>query len=408
MTLSRASCYYIFNMHFNRIFLGLFFILAALCVVGCSDDKGSSPDNEEVFSSAEEESSSSTEITLSSDEGNSSSTDVKNPSSSDTKSSSSTVASSSSSYTGNMDDPINCPVEFADLVIDEKEQILYLTNKRVSDYCVINGDNYELVSETETNSSQQKYIFVGDTLIFLYNDGGHTYGSVLVGGKKDSPYGFWLHENRCNFDYETLTISCNDTKPYTYRTYIQFTQNSMIGHETDAEGNCLLEGAPDLFDDYTNSGFMGEIYKTLLYYKNETSYVYYDALHPFETFYEDEFTLPDEIIIKEKTKNAAIFTIAGQEFKAHFNEDCYRIQYYSGSKENVSAYVESNGVSCEINYFSDSKITKDMCKAENAKYLKNIYTREINGIEQKYAESYIISNANEFKNCLKELATQTP
>ena len=57
--------------------------------------------------------------------------------------------------------------------------------------------------------------------------------------------------------------------------------------------------------------------------------------------------------------------------------------------------------------FLIQKSPRTCAKRKTPSISKNIYTREINGIEQKYAESYIISNANEFKNCLKELATQS-
>lgn len=149
---------------------------------------------------------------------------------------------------------------------------------------------------------------------------------------------------------------------------------------------------------------MKDIYN---YLTSPQTNVYYNPLKPYSAFSESDFTIPSEITIKDKTKNTSTFIINGQEFKMHFNEDCYRIQYYSGSKVNVSAYVESNGVSCELNYFSDSKITQDMCKAENAGQLKTVYT-DVNGIEQKIADNYEISNTNEFKDCLTKLVTQTP
>ena len=80
------------------------------------------------------------------------------------------------------------------------------------------------------------------------------------------------------------------------------------------------------------------------------------------------------------------------------------MQYTSGSYAEVGATLKSDNGVCVLDYMSDSKMTPEICKAENAGLMDLASTYNSKDSLLYYgADSYYIGNAGEFRDCIVNL-----
>lgn len=273
------------------------------------------------------------------------------------------------------------------------------------DECQHLNDNYVFSHVDEVLQHNRSYIFVGDTLVLIQNNEGDpdTMTTVLVGGSANNLLGDWAF-TEC--EYKAGSISCNNkSKPFTIH-YV-FEADSQYVYTTQADGSCIpaesiysSEESLDEDESYTDTYAMLDIYESIISIKKgETQCLF---IFPWSFFLQEGgVTIPSEVSISNQSKYAVSFSIGGQDFSATIGENTHRIQYYSGSQEEVDLTLTSGKKVCNLHYFSDSKLTKETCKAENAPYFE-MDTHGETGIE--YVDEYKVENIDEFKACLISLA----
>ncbi|MBR4785986.1 MULTISPECIES: hypothetical protein [Fibrobacter] len=324
-------------------------------------------------------------------------------SSSATTASSSSIGSSSSAI-GSVGD--YCSTNFRYKYIHDKENKKFtILEDHSYDECQHLNGNYVFSHIDEVKQYNRSYIFVGDTLVLIQSKEGDpdTMTTVLVGGSANNLLGDWAFTT-C--DYEAGSISCNNkSKPYTIH-YV-FEADSQLVYTTQTDGSCIppeslipSDGTLDKDESYTDTYAMRYLYESIISIKKgEIQNV---SIFPSSFFLQEGgITVPSEVTISSQSKYAVAFTIGGQEFSVTIGENTHRIQYYSGSQSEVDLDLTSGSAVCHLHYFSDSKLTSETCKAENAPYFQ-LYTHEESGIE--YVEGYEIKNIDEFKACLIALA----
>ena len=323
-------------------------------------------------------------------------------SSSATTASSSSIGSSSSAI-GSVGD--YCSTNFRYKYIHDKENKKFtILEDHSYDECQHLNGNYVFSHIDEVKQYNRSYIFVGDTLVLIQSKEGDpdTMTTVLVGGSANNLLGDWAFTT-C--DYEAGSISCNN-KPKPYTIHYVFEADSQLVYTTLADGSCIpaeslmpSDGTLDKDESYTDTYAMRFIYESIINIKNGNTQ---SIIFPWSFFLQEGgITVPSEVTISSQSKYAVAFTIGGQEFSVTIGENTHRIQYYSGSQSEVDLDLTSGSAVCHLHYFSDSKLTSETCKAENAPYFQ-LYTHEESGIE--YVEGYEIKNIDEFKACLIALA----
>lgn len=299
------------------------------------------------------------------------------------------------------------------LVLDEANQKFSVFEKSRHDVCEVDGEKYEFVTIVDSLLIEREYGFRGDTLVIFYSDEDvRTYGQIFVGGKNGQIKNKWKMIN-CEYVQESNSLDCSDTKKLSSRqkntiTYFEFTQDTVFASVTDLNGNAIDINAPteDEYDDYTGSSFMEKIFY-LIIYTNEGVGVSGNIISPGSAFWESEsfdaYVQKKNVVINNRDKTHISFVISGQNFEVEFTK-AKRLQYNGGSYVEVGATLKSDNGTCVLDYMSDSKMTPEICKAENAGLMDLSSTYNSKDSLLYYgADSYHIGNAGEFSDCIVNL-----
>ena len=292
------------------------------------------------------------------------------------------------------------------LVLDEANRKFSTYEVSRHDVCKVDDDKYEFVTMVDTQHIERNYDFRGDTLVIFYTDEDvRTYGQIFVGGKNGQIKNKWKMIN-CEYVQESNSLDCSDTKKLSSRqkntiTYFEFTQDTVFASVTDLNGNAIDIYAPteDEYDDYTGSSFMEDIFDVIITSQYE--------VFPWTAFWKSEnfeaHAQKRNVVINSKDKTHISFVIRGQNFEVEFTK-AKRLQYNGGSYVEVGATLKSDNGVCVLDYMSDSKMTPEICKAENANLMDLSSTYNSKDSLLYYgADSYHIGNAGEFGNCIVNL-----
>ena len=299
------------------------------------------------------------------------------------------------------------------LVLDEANQKFSVFEKSRHDVCEVDGEKYEFVTIVDSLLIERVYGFRGDKLVIFYTDEDvRTYGQIFVGGKNGQIKNKWKMIN-CKYVQESNSLDCRDASELNgwlknTITYFDFTQDTLFASVIDLKGNAVDINAPteDEYDDYTGSSFMEKIFY-LIIYTNEGVGVSGNIISPGSAFWESEsfdaYVQKKNVVINSRDKKHISFVISGQNFEVEFTK-AKRLQYNGGSYVEVGATLKSGNGVCILDYVSDSKMTPEICKAENAGLMDLSSTYNSKDSLWYYgADSYHIGNAGEFGNCIVNL-----
>ena len=292
------------------------------------------------------------------------------------------------------------------LILDEANRKLSTYEVHSHDVCKVDDDKYEFVTMVDTQHIERVYDFRGDTLVIFYSDEDvRTYGQIFVGGKNGQIKNKWKMIN-CKYVQESNSLDCRDASELNgwlknTITYFDFTQDTLFASVTDLNGNAIDIYAPteDEYDDYTGSSFMEDIFDVIITSQYE--------VFPGTAFWKSEnfeaYVQHNNVVINSKDKTHISFVIRGQNFEVEFTK-AKRLQYTSGSYVEVGATLKSDNGVCVLDYMSDSKMTPEICKAENAG-LMDLYSTYNSKDSLLYygADSEYIGNAGEFRDCIVNL-----
>ena len=292
------------------------------------------------------------------------------------------------------------------LVLDEANRKFSTFEVHSHDVCKVDDDKYEFVTMVDTQHIERDYDFRGDTLVIFYNDGeSRKYGQVFVDGKNGQIKNKWKKTN-CEYVQESNLIECRDASELNgwlknTITYFDFTQDTLFASVTDLNGKPIDMYAPteDEYDDYTGSSFMEDIFDVIITSQYE--------VFPWTVFWENEnfeaYVQHNNVVISSRDKKHISFVISGQNFEVEFTK-AKRLQYNRGSYVEVGATLKSDNGVCVLDYMSDSKMTPEICKAENAGLMDLASTYNSKDSLLYYgADSYYIGNAGEFRDCIVNL-----
>ena len=298
------------------------------------------------------------------------------------------------------------------LILDEANQKFSTFEVRSRDICKVDDGKYEFVTMVDTQHIERDYDFRGDTLVIFYTDGkSRKYGQVLVGGKNGQIKNKWKKTN-CEYVQESNSIDCRETSELSGRlkntiTYYDFTQDTIFASVIDLNGKPIDMYAPteDEYDDYTGSDYMETIFEIIV--KTNQNVVLMGYSFPSIVFRKDEifekYVQYNNIVISSRDKAHISFVISGQNFEVEFTK-AKRLQYNRGSYVEVGATLKSSNGVCVLDYMSDSKMTPEICKAENAGMMDIDSTYNSKDSLLYYgADSYYIGNAVEFRDCIVNL-----
>ncbi len=299
------------------------------------------------------------------------------------------------------------------LVLDEVNRKFSTYEVHSYDVCKVDDDKYEFVTMVDTQHIDRVYDFRGDTLVIFYSDEDvRTYGQIFVGGKNGQIKNKWKMIN-CKYVQESNSLDCRDASELNgwlknTITYFDFTQDTLFASVIDLKGNAVDINAPteDEYDDYTGSSFMEKIFD-LIIYTNEGAVVSGYGVSPWTAFWKNEgfdvYAQKKNVVINNRDKTHISFVISGQNFEVEFTK-AKRLQYNGGSYVEVGATLKSGNGVCILDYVSDSKMTPEICKAENANLMDLSSTYNSKDSLWYYgADSYHIGNAGEFGNCIVNL-----
>ena len=292
------------------------------------------------------------------------------------------------------------------LILDEANRKFSTYEVHSYDVCKVDDDKYEFVTMVDTQHIERVYDFRGDTLVIFYSDEDvRTYGQIFVGGKNGQIKNKWKMIN-CKYVQESNSLDCRDASELNgwlknTITYFDFTQDTLFASVTDLNGNAIDIYAPteDEYDDYTGSSFMEDIFDVIITSQYE--------VFPWTAFWKSEnfeaYVQHNNVVINSKDKTHISFVIRGQNFEVEFTK-AKRLQYNRGSYVEVGATLKSDNGTCVLDYMSDSKMTPEICKAENAGLMDLASTYNSKDSLLYYgADSYYIGNAGEFRDCIVNL-----
>ena len=292
------------------------------------------------------------------------------------------------------------------LVLDEANRKFSTYEVHSHDVCKVDDDKYEFVTMVDTQHIERVYDFRGDTLVIFYSDEDvRTYGQIFVGGKNGQIKNKWKKTN-CEYVQESNSIDCRESKELSGRlkntiTYFDFTQDTLFASVIDLNGKPIDMYAPteDEYDDYTESSFMEDIFDVIITSQYE--------VFPWTAFWKSEnfetHAQNNNVVISSRDKKHISFVISGQNFEVEFTK-AKRLQYNRGSYVEVGATLKSDNGVCVLDYMSDSKMTPEICKAENAGLMDLASTYNSKDSLLYYgADSYYIGNAGEFRDCIVNL-----
>lgn len=298
------------------------------------------------------------------------------------------------------------------LILDEANRKFSTYEVHSHDVCKVDDDKYEFVTMVDTQHIERDYDFRGDTLVIFYSDEDvRTYGQIFVGGKNGQIKNKWKMIN-CEYVQESNSLDCSDTKKLSSRqkntiTYFEFTQDTVFASVTDLNGNAIDIYAPteDEYDDYTRSSYMEMIFDIIVLTNKNVGLAGFDS--PWTVFWESEnfekYIQDNNVVIGSRDKTHISFVISGQNFEVEFTK-AKRLQYNRGSYVEVGATLKSDNGVCVLDYMSDSKMTPEICKAENAGLMDLATTYNSKDSLLYYgADSYSIGNADDFKHCIIDL-----
>lgn len=296
------------------------------------------------------------------------------------------------------------------IVLDEANRSITAYSTRKENRCVVENESYEFVTETQTSQSQRNYTFVGDTLVLLYSDEGHTYGQVYVGGKSDQVKSKWKLST-CH--YADDSIDCSDAADANLTDgssfYYTFTQDTLYISRIDAQGNAIDIYAPDVddYDDYAGSEFVQEVFMHL------ESYVSGNTLAPWSAFEKpwygdgridiDSIALKMNVTIVSRDKNHISFVYDGASYELNFTH-AFHQWYNSGSRVELDVTLTSDKGNCSLSYIGDVIDSPEICSAEHAQDLELATFYSNNDSLLFYgAKDYHVGNHEEFISCLHKL-----
>lgn len=299
------------------------------------------------------------------------------------------------------------------LVLDEANRKFSTYEVLSHDVCKVDDDKYEFVTMVDTQHIERVYDFRGDTLVIFYSDEDvRTYGQIFVGGKNGQIKNKWKKVN-CEYVQETNSLDCSESKELSGRlkntiTYFDFTQDTLFASVIDLNGKPIDMYAPteDDYDDYTESSFMEDIFD-LIIYTNEGAVVSGYGVSPWTAFWKNEnfeaYVQNNNVVINSRDKAHISFVISGQNFEVEFTK-AKRLQYNRGSYVEVGATLKSGNGVCILDYMSDSRMTPEICKVENAGLmdLASTYNSK-DSLLYFGTDSYHIGNADEFRGCIVNL-----
>ncbi len=299
------------------------------------------------------------------------------------------------------------------LVLDEANRKFSTYEVYSYDVCKVENEKYEFVTMVDTQHIDRVYDFRGDTLVIFYSDEDvRTYGQIFVGGKNGQIKNKWKKIN-CEYVQESNSLACRDASELNgwlknTITYFDFTQDTLFASVIDLNGNAIDINAPteDEYDDYTSSSFMEKILD-LIIYTNEGVGVSGNIISPGSVFWGSEgfdaYAQKKNVVINSRDKKHISFVISGQNFEVEFTK-AKRLQYNRGSYVEVGATLKSGNGVCILDYMYDSKMTPEICKAENANLMDLSSTYNSKDSLLYYgADSYHIGNAGEFSDCIVNL-----
>lgn len=298
------------------------------------------------------------------------------------------------------------------LILDEANRKFSTFEVSRHDVCKVDDDKYEFVTMVDTQHIERDYDFRGDTLVIFYNDGeSRKYGQVFVDGKNGQIKNKWKKTN-CEYVQESNSIDCRESKELSGRlkntiTYFDFTQDTLFASVIDLNGKPIDMYAPteDDYDDYTESDYMETIFEIIVKTNQHVGLMGYSS--PWTVFWKNEYfeayVQHNNVVISSRDKKHISFVISGQNFEVEFTK-AKRLQYNRGSYVEVGATLKSDNGVCVLDYMSDSKMTQEICKAENAGLMDLASTYNSKDSLLYYgADSYYIGNAGEFRDCIVNL-----
>jgi len=297
------------------------------------------------------------------------------------------------------------------LILDEANQHFLIHGNYDIGACIRNEEKYEFAMVVDSTHIERDYAFIGDTLVTFRKKYMEDYGQVFVGGTNGQIKNKWKALNECVYIPESNSIKCADANKiasgtWQINTYYEFTQDAVFISGTDLSGNVIDPKAPLKyeFDDFTNSYYMETNMYVIIAKHEGTALGGFD--YPEELFYTADvegYARSMDVVINSRDKNHISFTYKGQTFEMTFTK-ALKTGYEHGIRVEVSATFQSDNGSCALDYMSDENMTSDVCKAENADFMKfnSEYDGDGNFLFDRATE-YRIGNSSEFKACIESL-----
>ena len=268
------------------------------------------------------------------------------------------------------------------IVLDEmnKKMTIYTTSR--DSHCEVENDSYKFVEDVETRQVTRDYLFIGDTLVLLYDDEGEIYGLVFVGGKNGQIKDTWKRTT-CDYTHESNSITCGSDNVDVvggFKYYFTFTQDTLYISGTDLQGNVIDINAPqeDEYDDYAGSEFVQELF-SIMENTNKGIIVSGNTPAPWEAFREpwsseggcdiECVALKKNVTIVNRDKNHISFVYDGTSYELDFT-NALHLWYSRGTRTELSATLKSDKGECSLTYMGDViGSAPEICSAENAQYM---------------------------------------
>ena len=310
------------------------------------------------------------------------------------------------------------------IALDEANKTMMVYN---IDYrCEVENDNYVFVKDEKSNQNKRDYLFMGDTLVLLYDVGESVFGSVFVGGENGKIKGKWKKLTTCTYSQEDNSIGCIGDSVYYYTFtqdafdnwyntdsliyYYTFTQDTLYISGTDLQGKEVDVNAPqeDGYDDYTGSEFVKSVFEHL------QMDILGNTPAPWTAFQKprcgngrcniEDAAQEMQVTIVSRDKNHISFVYDGTSYELDITNASH-LWYSRGTRTELSATLKSDKGSCSLTYMGDViDDAPEICSAENAEYLQLATYYDNNGNPLFYgARDYSTGNHEEFINCLHDL-----
>lgn len=225
--------------------------------------------------------------------------------------------------------------------------------------CFKTDDGIQWIDSRDTSYlDTMQFSFRGDSLLISYGND----VAILLGGKSGKLEGVW----------KVLDVGYDDgvrkTLHLGYVSYVKIESEKMT---------YAFDMNPDF--NYMNSEFVENLHNYLLGESSEKSLYFYDV------FFESK-NMPGGVAVISQTNTDEIVMVNGKIYEVSLD---YAYMIWN----DVSITVKSDGKTCSGRTVQLELLTPELCKAENADYLKD-YEKTL---------FYVVDEQDSFRECLSQM-----